>query len=578
MTMLTSGELAEVINELRRLGTDTSRYEAKSCADRKLPMPVWESVSAFANTEGGYLLLGLDEKAGFTIPEGFDPERVTDQFISRIDDRDDPSVLINPPRYIIDRVTADDGQIVVVGIQPNQRGALPCSIRARQLPGSAYRRVGDADQRMSVTEVFELQHQLSRSEEDRQVVPESSRDDLDMDLVEGLIAAGRGTRKLSGIGDTDAALLRLSITDREGQLRLAGLLVAGSYPQQFFPNLQIDVTTHPGREKSAPGSQLRFLDRVLCDGNLNVAVDDAIQAIVKNLRTYSVIDEKSSGRRDELEIPREVLREAVANAVVHREYASLFLSMAVTVDIYPDRVEIRSPGGLVGGKTKETLDDGVSVPRNQTLLQLLRSTPFDRGIGATVEGQGGGIPMMFSMMRQLALPEPTFHIGPDHVTVVLQRHGEEIPQLRARVREIADRPLTSAEYTAVLLADQEGVVTSESLRRVRGIDSREAERTLEKLRCQQVLQRQGADGYTISQGSPLPTPAEAEILRVLHQHGEVGSRDLAQHLGRNLNSLRRTLRRMVRDGQIEATAEPSSHLRRYRLPAHDQMGGDVVHA
>ncbi|MBK9102948.1 MAG: hypothetical protein IPM90_16120 [Austwickia sp.] len=68
---------------------------------------------------------------------------------------------------------------------------------------------------------------------------------------------------------------------------------------------------------------------------------------------------------------REVLREAIANAVVHREYHELFRGEPVTVDVYPDRVVVANPGGLWGGKTEENLDDGTSRCRNQTLMQLL---------------------------------------------------------------------------------------------------------------------------------------------------------------------------------------------------------------
>src|SRR5699024_229610 len=112
------------------------------------------------------------------------------------------------------------------------------------------------------------------------------------------------SRALRGTRTRQEQLFRLNLTDRQGGVRFAGLLAAGQYPQQFFPRLLIDVTVHPGNEKSLPG-ELRFLDRVECTGNLLEAVNDAVSAVTRNLRTYSVIE--GSGRRDMLEIPVIVL-------------------------------------------------------------------------------------------------------------------------------------------------------------------------------------------------------------------------------------------------------------------------------
>ena len=74
-----------------------------------------------------------------------------------------------------------------------------------------------------------------------------------------------------------------------------------------------------------------------------------------------------------------VLREAIANAVVHREYDTLFRNDPVNIDVYSDRVEISSPGNLWGGKTLQNLTNGVSRCRNTTLMQLLQKTPLIRG-------------------------------------------------------------------------------------------------------------------------------------------------------------------------------------------------------
>ena len=80
------------------------------------------------------------------------------------------------------------------------------------------------------------------------------------------------------------------------------------------------------------------MDRVQCDGNMPEAIEQAVEAIAKNLRAPTFV--VGVGARTDSEIPKEVLREVVANAVVHREYDAQFLGESVTVDIYPDRVEV----------------------------------------------------------------------------------------------------------------------------------------------------------------------------------------------------------------------------------------------
>ena len=74
---------------------------------------------------------------------------------------------------------------------------------------------------------------------------------------------------------------------------------------------------------------------MICEGELGEVIEDAVAATAKNLRRISVIE--GAGRKDELEIPEEVLREAIANAVIHREYGPRHVGQSVTIDIYPDR-------------------------------------------------------------------------------------------------------------------------------------------------------------------------------------------------------------------------------------------------
>lgn len=552
-------ELSLLVARLRELGRDDDRVEVKSCAGG-LGKSVWDSVSASANTQGGHLLLGLHEESGFAPAHGFDPRRVMDQFVTGVGDGGQPALLENVPEYRIRQAFVDGATVLLITISENPPGHKPCFVKAKGIAGGAFKRTSDQDIRLSPTEIFEFQHTLEVSAAESTTVDGARVDDLDDAFVKKLISRKSSGKALRGAKDFAQQLTRLNLTTRDGDVRLAGLLAAGVYPQQFFPRLFVDVAVHPGIEKSEPGSPTRFLDRVRCEGSIVDMIDEAVAATARNLRTYSVVVE--SGRRDELEIPHEVLREAVANALVHRQYHELFRGEPVTVDIYPDRVVIANPGGLWGGKTLDNIADGTSRCRNQALIQLLVDLP---GADETfrIEGQGGGVSLMFNEMRAHALSVPVFRAEPDRVSVTLQRHGAEIPAARAWLRSLAQRELTPHEDAALLLARRRGAVSVSLLRSELRLDSDDGRRVLEALEREGVLERATHDGFVLARVTEGMRPAERDVFALLTDHPR-SIQELSALTGKTANALRPLLRALVARGLAEPTAGTQSRRRRYR--------------
>lgn len=363
MMMWTNDDIAEVLEHLRVQGNDDARFEAKSCA-RTIGTSVWESVSAFANTKGGVLLLGISEDGDFSPVPGFDANHIASQFMDGMGDGNPQGArLTNPPEYDVSRCEQNGLSFLVIDIHENGIQHKPCYLTARGPQTGGYRRMDDKDLRLSPTEVFEMTHALTPSSADRMVVPEADVSDLNAEAVDRVLAEHRNSKALRGTDTRLERMTRLNMVNKVGEVRLAGLLAAGQYPQQYYPKLIIDVVAHPGVEKSAVEGP-RFVDRVQCDGNMPEAIEQAVEAIAKNLRAPTFV--VGVGARTDSEIPKEVLREVVANAVVHREYDAQFLGESVTVDIYPDRVEVSNPGGLWGGVTLATIGSGVSCCRNAT--------------------------------------------------------------------------------------------------------------------------------------------------------------------------------------------------------------------
>lgn len=437
--MLTQEEFLKIMARLVAQKSDDAEVEAKACS-QGLSKDVWESVSAFANTHGGYLFLGVAEKENFNPTEGFDLEKVREQLVDGMGDANAQGAKVgNAPEYKLERFEYKGQQVLVVEVEENPLDKKPCFIASRGVVQGSYKRVDEKDIKLSASELYEIQSVFDASNADKEIVAEATTADLNNELVGGFLESIKTSKAVRGADSVEAKLARVNVINSEGEVRLGGLLALGFYPQQFYPKLIVDVAVHPGLVK-ASSDVVRFVDRVECEGPLVEVVEDALAAIAKNLRRFSVVE--GIGRHDALEIPEEVLREAIVNAVVHREYSEQYRGESVTVDIYPNRVEIRNPGGLWGGKTKETLNDGTSKCRNDSLMKLMKHTPFAGSKDSPAEGEGTGINLMVRSMKEHSLEEPEFDAGFDYFRVILGRSGTEMIENREWIHSVAGGKLT----------------------------------------------------------------------------------------------------------------------------------------
>ena len=173
-------ELREHVIRLRRQGRDDALVEAKA-AGGGVPKSVWQTISAFANTDGGLIILGLDEQTVRSY-RGFDPQRILDALHSGLDDSHsaDPKVLPIPPH---DAQHADvDGAPVVtlrIGALHEVPGAvMPCFVSAQGIERGSYKRVGDANERLSPYETHLLRSRRSPDRTDRTEVTGTTPADL----------------------------------------------------------------------------------------------------------------------------------------------------------------------------------------------------------------------------------------------------------------------------------------------------------------------------------------------------------------------------------------------------------------
>ncbi|ALC04512.1 transcriptional regulator [Corynebacterium deserti GIMN1.010] len=556
-------ELDKHINRLRKAGKDDELVEVKSWS--QVPKgggakSFWESFSAFANTNGGYIVLGLREP-DFIPVEGFNPHKSIQMIRAGLNEQDRDALKLDPvPEHQIETFKLEGSEIVVVTVSPLEVNG-PCFYIPAGINNGSFKRVGDEDRKLNHREIYELQNRFTPVSTDKAPVPGSSEADLDEQLLHAfkqrLIESG--SRVVSEQGNW---LRKKNIVTDSGTLTVAGLLALGEYPQQFFPRVFIDVAVHPGNEKSPVGTTVRFDDRQICEGNLLDMVKEAMSAIKRNLRVRRVVDGLSGN--DVLEIPEEVLREALANAVLHRDYSKLSLSEAIHVDIYKDRIDITSPGGLPNGKRPETLTDGFSVPRNHMLSRLLMDIPWSGEVsGVLAEANGTGVPRMFNLMKEAGLPAPKYVVDIATVTVELSRHGLMDNENHKWLVEKLGPNFSNAEGIALILAKEFGTVTPKDLRLQTGHDSEDMRALLDTLVAKEVLQQSSPGNYQIASSAPPLSESEQLVLDAINQSTPVTIRQISQATGKSTASLRPLLRALIDANLVTATAPPSSRNRAY---------------
>lgn len=459
MSTPTAESLVSAIKMMREVGTDTSDIEVKSAAEA-FPKDAVRSISAFANTSGGILVLGLSEKEGFEPVKGFDAKKISDALANAC------RTQITPPVNASIHIVEIDGAPVVAAYVPEISPCdKPCYVTRSHMYEGSYVRVGDGDRKMTEYEIDRLREARRQPMHDLDCVDGATLDDLDPTQVAALLNRERALNPLvfGKLDDEDALkALRVLCLDETGELRptVAGLLTLGLYPQSFFPRLGVTFVAFPGTREVPFGSSRRYIDSREIGGSIPVMVAETLRAVERNTGTGAVVE--GALRRDVPEYPREALREAVANALMHRDYSPTSRGGQVQVNLYRDCIEITNPGGLFGGVTVDMLGTpGVSATRNQFLSKLLSSVPYPyeiEGARYVVENKGTGYMEIERSLRANGMCPPAAHDSPSRFTLIMES---------GIVRDSTD--LDKVESAINTLIKQNGSVSAKEVQDLTGV-------------------------------------------------------------------------------------------------------------
>jgi ATP-dependent DNA helicase RecG len=551
---MTQDELLELIRSVQRLQSELGDVEVKS-AQRGTPQRIFESLSAFANrTGGGVILLGLDENRAFVVIGVGDAQRIMAEVSHLAAENMEPTLR---PEFTLAQVEGKSVLAIEVFEVPVEQ--KPCFYKTAGLQSGAYIRVGNTNRQMSGYEVFSYLTARAQPTFDEEPVAEAALADLDRERLEEYLRQLRRARLdapyLNRPFEEVLKQLRI-VRDTDGVLRptLAGLLMFGLYPQTFEPQLVITFLHYYGAdeaEKTPRGE--RFLDNRKFEGPIPDMVEAVVNYAMASIRKSSLIE--GLLRRDIPEYPEEAVREAVVNAIAHRDYSAYVRGSYIQLRLFADRLEVQSPGGLYGNVTEETLEDEQST-RNRVLMRLMEDAHL-------VENRGSGIRAMIDAMRRLNLEPPRFQDRRASFLVTFRSHTLMGPDAIAWLNRFAGRPLTDRQRPALVYLRYNQQLTNSDYQRLNHVDPVTASRELRGLVQSGLVEQHSTRRwayYTLSAATETATAPkllsdEERIIAYLQEHGSINNAECRDLLRTDARRVNYVLQKMLAQGVVERQGE-----------------------
>ena len=351
-----------------------------------------ESLCAFANTELGTIYFGIADNG---TPIGIEISDATFQKVTRaVFNTIEPKLY---PNIFEDNISGKAILVVELKNAPD---------KPYLLNGKALKRVGTSNTSLSRTEIELMMYERENPDfhYDRSELgtdPES----MDRKQLEWFYQKAHEERNLP-LEESPEGIEKLNILTN-GKPNVAGILAFGTHITKYLPTAFTKCAVFEGVDKTG-----RMLDHLDIKTNVFIQIDRAENFVLRNIRKQAEVNPETGRRESRYEVPYRAIREAIANAMAHRDYR---LASTIDVAIFDDRIEIWSPGELPQGMTLEQLYlPHRSVLRNSTLAELLYLTRY-------IERWGTGIQNMKNWMQGHGLPEPQFLMTGHSMVTVLNR-------------------------------------------------------------------------------------------------------------------------------------------------------------
>jgi len=440
------------VDELKKLLADKTAkrdelpdVEFKESADRTF----FESICSLANAWGGVVVLGVDKHGAIV---GVPP---TSEYLDKVTNQIVSLLSIHPKIEVVD---SEGKRAVVVTVD-----ASPDVLISYR--GKYWERVGATDRRMSQAR---LRERLIRTKTWDALPTEYPIDEIDDGAISRFIKEAVTKERLprESVSENYEMLLEKLNLLVDGKLTNGALLLFGKNPQKYYVNLRIRL----GRFKTAT----EIIDDQWADGNVFHQLERALTILQQYVSVRYRIE--TIEREDVREYPFLALREAVVNALMHRDYFNI--ANFIQINAYDDHLWISNPGGLPDGLTVEDLKrDHKSIGRNPLIARVLRLAGY-------AEEYGTGTLRMLEEMKKAGLPEPEFKEEMGGFSVYLYKDIYTEDHLNGL-------GLSERQIVGVLQTKKHGRITNKKYRELAGLSDEGARTDLSDLVRRGLLEPRG---------------------------------------------------------------------------------------
>lgn len=359
-------------------------FERKSA--RITPRDLAVPLVAMANAEGGYVVVGFHSGQAEPLPE----HKLNDLRQAALD------FTLPPVRTHIRTVKVATGALAVIEVEPG-------STVHETVSGEAYLRVGDESRRLTFAQRRELEYDRGTEVYSAIVLKDSTVADLDP-------AAAQAYQKAIGASSIASMLRARDLIDADSHLRIAAWLLFSKTPGRGFPNAHVRVLQYATNERGDGGALTLVAGHdVRCEGTLPQQIEQAASIIDQWIPLRRAM--APSGRfTNQSMLPRKAWLEGLVNAVIHRSYS--IQGDHIRVEIFPNRIEISSPGRFPSFADPSDPMSIMRYARNPRIARACAELGYAQELGE-------GIRRMFGWMRERGLTEPIYAQTSGHVILTL---------------------------------------------------------------------------------------------------------------------------------------------------------------
>ena len=509
---------------------------------RGVPTDVRDTIAAMAMTHGGLIIHGVDDRRNLV---GCPLSQNTQDRITRIASECGVDVQVR-------EVTVGELKLTICAV-PEVRGRIVTTPDGRLL-----RRVGGDSQPIRGDTMARFVREREHRAGEDEPLPIVRTSAFDLNAVNQVLAADgrpavepdRMDRALADLGVAVPAPPPLE----PSVLRAAAILFAAE-PRDFIRGAAVQLVRRTG-VGSDPGPTVA---REECSGPLVATVDCCLRFIDNHTRRFEAV---TGSRREALpEYPEAVLREAIVNALAHRDYG--LAGATVDVTVRDDRIEVRSPGPLPGHITLDNMREE-HYSRNPRIMRVLKTMGL-------VEEYGEGIDRMYREMESRLMEPPVFEATASSVTVTLRNRFLVDVEDQLWLLQLGREELTANERRALSAARSNGTVTPRELREI--MPETDARTALDGAVAKGLLERIGRRGgsrYVLSPEAVLRAGGadpwvrsrrHQALLDEIRRRGSISTAEAAALLNATPTVARRLLDELANAGLVQARGR--TRARRY---------------